>query len=593
MSNKITKFVSATLAMLLILANSMTLISYAADTLMSENALENQTKSTNVANVEFDVAYDNGKHTKTLDANQTGVLNVQINVKNGGYVKDAQVSFNGANFKIKDDETNPEVVESIDETKNEIKFNQINSGNSISKTLIMQMNDTNINTDVANKDNEISLTAIYVNKDGKETDVNGKVKLNTAWKLDTAELELSHEMTKYAYYQNKLIVQSKVKSNIKENVVPVKDENITVTLPAIDGVNPSYVSVIANSTSATNGNTTKPEWSFDKEQNKVTVKTKNENVAWIKNAQDEFLVTYVYELTNEQVANLKSSEVKISYDVENDVTTYTANNLELKNSVKGTENLSEELGTIADYETNVTTTLNKGYLYNNINTADENKRDTEYTVNYKKTHSQTLLPMLSEAAKMIELDLKTIDAIAVAAGPGSFTGLRIGSATAKGLVLALDKPLVHIPTVDALAFNLYGCEKYICPLMDARRNQVYTGIYRFDGDEFRIIKQQEPMAVEEIAEKLNALDGEVVFLGDGVPVYQELLGQKMQVPYTFAPANMNRQRAASVAVLASLYVKEGKLESAADHKPDYLRLSQAERERAEAMKKQEKALETE
>ena len=107
MSNKITKFVSATLAMLLILANSMTLISYAADTLMSENALENQTKSTNVANVEFDVAYDNGKHTKTLDANQTGVLNVQINVKNGGYVKDAQVSFNGANFKIKDDETNP------------------------------------------------------------------------------------------------------------------------------------------------------------------------------------------------------------------------------------------------------------------------------------------------------------------------------------------------------------------------------------------------------------------------------------------------------------------------------------------------------
>ena len=223
----------------------------------------------------------------------------------------------------------------------------------------------------------------------------------------------------------------------------------------------------------------------------------------------------------------------------------------------------------------------------------EQETIAEYTVNYKKTHSQTLLPMLSEAAKMIELDLKTIDAIAVAAGPGSFTGLRIGSATAKGLGLALDKPLVHIPTVDALAFNLYGCEKYICPLMDARRNQVYTGIYRFDGDEFRIIKQQEPMAVEEIAEKLNALDGEVVFLGDGVPVYQELLGQKMQVPYTFAPANMNRQRAASVAVLASLYVKEGKLESAADHKPDYLRLSQAERERAEAMKKQEKTLETE
>ena len=104
----------------------------------------------------------------------------------------------------------------------------------------------------------------------------------------------------------------------------------------------------------------------------------------------------------------------------------------------------------------------------------------EYTVNYKKTHSQTLLPMLDEIEKMTELDLDTIDAIAVAAGPGSFTGLRIGSATAKGLGLALDKPLVGIPTVEALAYNLYDVNGLICPIMDARRKQVYTGIYRYE-----------------------------------------------------------------------------------------------------------------
>ena len=103
----------------------------------------------------------------------------------------------------------------------------------------------------------------------------------------------------------------------------------------------------------------------------------------------------------------------------------------------------------------------------------------EYTMNFKKTHSQTLLPMLDEIANMLELDLNTIDAIAVAAGPGSFTGLRIGSATGKGLGLALKKPLIHIPTVDAMAYNLYGCPDLICPIMDARRNQVYTGLYRF------------------------------------------------------------------------------------------------------------------
>ena len=103
----------------------------------------------------------------------------------------------------------------------------------------------------------------------------------------------------------------------------------------------------------------------------------------------------------------------------------------------------------------------------------------EYTVNYKKTHSQTLLPMLDEIVKMTEQDLSTIDAIAVAAGPGSFTGLRIGSATVKGLAQALDRPVISVPTVDGLAGNLYGTDKVVCPIMDARRNQTYTGLYEF------------------------------------------------------------------------------------------------------------------
>ena len=94
----------------------------------------------------------------------------------------------------------------------------------------------------------------------------------------------------------------------------------------------------------------------------------------------------------------------------------------------------------------------------------------QYSVNYKKTHSQTLLPMLSEITKMTEFDLESVDAIAVAKGPGSFTGLRIGSATAKGLGQALDKPIIEVPTLDAMAYQLYGTNRMICPLMDARRN---------------------------------------------------------------------------------------------------------------------------
>lgn len=205
----------------------------------------------------------------------------------------------------------------------------------------------------------------------------------------------------------------------------------------------------------------------------------------------------------------------------------------------------------------------------------------EYTVNYKKTHSQTLLPMLDEIVKMIEFDLSTIDAIAVAGGPGSFTGLRIGSATAKGLGLALKKPLVHIPTLDGMAYNLFGNAELICPIMDARRNQVYTGLYRFTNNEFMVVEEQMAVSIEELMEKLNEYGETVTFLGDGVPVYKEQLENGLKIPFYFAPAHMSRQRASAVGALGMKYFAEGKIETAMEHQPDYLRLSQAERERAE------------
>ena len=205
----------------------------------------------------------------------------------------------------------------------------------------------------------------------------------------------------------------------------------------------------------------------------------------------------------------------------------------------------------------------------------------EYTVNYKKTHSQTLLPMLDEIAKMTELDLNSIDAIAVAAGPGSFTGLRIGSATAKGLGLALKKRLIAIPTVEGLAYNLYDISGLICPIMDARRKQVYTGIYRFTDHQLKVVEDQMAVPMETVIEKLNQYGETVTFLGDGVPVFHELIAEKMTVPYSFAPAHVNKQRAAAVAALGEIYYRQGKTETAMEHVPDYLRVSQAERERAE------------
>ena len=162
----------------------------------------------------------------------------------------------------------------------------------------------------------------------------------------------------------------------------------------------------------------------------------------------------------------------------------------------------------------------------------------EYTLNYKKTHSQTLLPMLDEIVKMTQTELSEMDAIAVAAGPGSFTGLRIGSATAKGLGLALNKPIISVPTLEGIACNFYGTDAIICPMMDARRQQVYTGIYHFAGG----------------------------------TEFEELVAQEA------GPAHLRRQRAGAVAIRAMKLYEEGKAEPASDHAPIYLRKSQAERE---------------
>ena len=268
----------------------------------------------------------------------------------------------------------------------------------------------------------------------------------------------------------------------------------------------------------------------------------------------------------------------------------------------------------------------------------------EYTINHKKSHSQTLLPMIDEITKMTELDLKELDAVAIAGGPGSFTGLRIGSATAKGLGLALDVPLVSVPTLDALAYNLCGSTDIVCPMMDARRQQVYTGVYSFYGEQMETLMPQAPMAVEEIAARLNEICAEatinvpvedshsaaspgrqaadtpdrqaadspdradtaaeeagttaikaapvmLTLLGDGIPVYRDKLDELLEVPYRIAPPHLSRQRAGALAVLAAQYLREGKTVPAAEHAPDYLRLSQAERERME--KEQREGMEKE
>lgn len=214
---------------------------------------------------------------------------------------------------------------------------------------------------------------------------------------------------------------------------------------------------------------------------------------------------------------------------------------------------------------------------------DEDITIAEYTTNFKKTHSETLLPMLDEIIKMTGIDCSELSAIAVSGGPGSFTGLRIGAACAKGLGLALDLPLIHVPTLDAMALNIYSSDAIIVPIMDARRNQVYTGIYKNDCN-LEIIKYSMAVAIDELFEILKDLDNKkeikkIIFLGDGVPVFREYIDKNLEIAHDFAPANLNRQRASNIAMLGLKMFKEGKSLLSDDMRPEYLRKSQAERER--------------
>ena len=203
----------------------------------------------------------------------------------------------------------------------------------------------------------------------------------------------------------------------------------------------------------------------------------------------------------------------------------------------------------------------------------------ELTVNNGNTHSETLLPMVEFLLDRFGLTPDDLDALAVSKGPGSFTGVRIGAATVKGLAFGTSLPCVGVSTLEALAYNLIGYDGLICPVMNARRKQVYTALFRAkDGVLERILPDQ-AIAIAELDEKLKEFDEPVRLVGDGYDITEELLTHEI-LP---TPIRLRAQSAYSVAQVARLLLANGFGGKDTDLAPSYLRLSQAERERAEKM----------
>jgi len=210
--------------------------------------------------------------------------------------------------------------------------------------------------------------------------------------------------------------------------------------------------------------------------------------------------------------------------------------------------------------------------------TEDEKLIAEITLNNGNTHSQTLLPMAESLSRMLGITADDIDIFAVSEGPGSFTGVRIGAAIVKGLAFGRDAQCIGVSTLEALAYNLRGYAGIICPVMNARRSQVYTAIFESDGEKLTRLTEDMAIAAEELDEMLAAYEKDVRLSGDGIEVALENFTKtKPQA----VPEEETYQSGYSVAMVALAKYREGVRGSDAELAPTYLRLSQAERERLE------------
>lgn len=200
----------------------------------------------------------------------------------------------------------------------------------------------------------------------------------------------------------------------------------------------------------------------------------------------------------------------------------------------------------------------------------------EYSLNQDMSHSEKLVPMIKEMLDSLGLKIEDIDLYGVSTGPGSFTGLRIGVATIRGFAHLFDKPLVGVPTLEGLAFNL-PYNQIIVPMIDARRDRVYTGIYSFVDGKITTIMEPDVLEIDNLLKILEKYE-KMVVNGDGSVLYKERIQSSLKGKVMFSTIGQNSCRASSIGELALIKYNEGHRDDYYTLIPDYLRPSQAERE---------------
>jgi tRNA threonylcarbamoyladenosine biosynthesis protein TsaB len=214
---------------------------------------------------------------------------------------------------------------------------------------------------------------------------------------------------------------------------------------------------------------------------------------------------------------------------------------------------------------------------------DNDKILGETIVNYKKQHSVIMMPMIDNLLKSCSLSVSDIDGFVVSSGPGSFTGLRIGMSTIKGLVQATKKPFVTINSLDGLANNLFNTQGIICPIIDALRGNVYTNFYRFKNNSLVALNEPQLLSMEEVIKKCSDFNESITFIGDGTLKFKDNILNSLTKAF-IAPSHLNVTKASSIGYLGYLRLVNSEGDNVLNSSPLYLRLCQAEREYEEKVK---------
>ena len=393
MQARLSKLIAAMLVVIILSAISWPVVSYSAELFLSENELESQNTTSKDGSVNFDVQYENGKHSAIIDQNKSDAkINIALSLKKDGYIKEATIDLSNTNFEISQVKKS-EKVQNFDARNKKITFGQMTSKEKIAEQIIITpINKEEVSEDNFNKDNHIKLTCTFVNTNLKETKVEQEIVIHTEWVAKNIEANLNYEVTKYIPYatenESNLIVQGKITSNVKDDVLPVKNTKININTPQIAGEYPEKVTVI-NSTEETTEEINKNGVTYDENTGKLTIEDKNEvengKIKWQKNKPQEYIVTYIY--SAKVYENIKDKSVKLNYQLDSELALYSNKDITVKAKAIVEKEQKEKLGEIAEViiENPTNEDIYKGYMYNNKVTDEENKRETEiankYTLN--------------------------------------------------------------------------------------------------------------------------------------------------------------------------------------------------------------------